>query len=216
MFLDNKLAVFDMDGTIVDTIGFWRNSPKRYLNSVGKEVFKEDEDYFKYYVLRDSVIKMVEKYNIEYTPDELFRLLEDEVKVGYKTIKGFKAGADAFLLKLKEKGIPTILYTANEREYVDIINENLSLDRYFDHIFTATELGAGKDSREGFERIAKMYGKAINDIVLFEDSYYAIHSAKEFGMQSVAISDTHSENRLQEIKNECTYFINTYKDLPIS
>ena len=62
MFLDNKLAVFDMDGTIVDTIGFWRNSPKRYLNSIGKEVLKDDEDYFKYYVLRDSVIKMVEKY----------------------------------------------------------------------------------------------------------------------------------------------------------
>ena len=214
MFLDNKIAVFDMDGTIVDTVGFWRKSPERYLNSINKSVSKEDKDFFKYYVLRDSIPRMIDHYDLSIEEDELFKKLEKDVKNGYKGVKTFKGSADIFLKALKSKGIPTILYTANEREYLEIINENLCLENYFDHMFTISELKATKDSPTGFEKIAKLYNKSISDIVLFEDSYYAIHSASKFGMQSVAISDIHAENHLDEIKKECSYFISSYLELP--
>ena len=213
MFLENKIAVFDMDGTIVDTVGFWRNSPERYLNSINKEVRAEDKYFFKYYVLRDSIPRMIENYDLPNKADELFKILEEDVKKNYRGLKCFKANADVFLSKLKEKGIPTVLYTANEREYLDIISENLSLEKYFDYMFTTAEIGFPKDSPDGFEKIAKMYGKSIRDIVLFEDSYYAINSAYTLGMQSVAISDTHSENSLEEIKKKCTFFISSYLEL---
>ena len=213
MFFDNKIAVFDMDGTIVDTVGFWRKSPERYLNSINKSVSKEDKDFFKYYVLRDSIPRMIEHYDLKIEEDELFKKLEIDVKKGYRKVKTFKGDADIFLNHLKSKGIPTVLYTANEREYLEIINENLNLDKYFDYMFTTSELEATKDSPIGFEKIAKLYNKSISDIVLFEDSYYAIHSASKFGMQSVAISDIHSENLLEEIKKECSFFISSYLEL---
>ena len=88
MFLDNKIAVFDMDGTIVDTVGFWRKSPERYLNSINKSVSKEDKDFFKYYVLRDSIPRMIDHYDLSIAEDELFKKLE--IDVNYRHPKGLQ------------------------------------------------------------------------------------------------------------------------------
>lgn len=213
MNFESKICVFDMDGTIVDTVGFWRSCPERYLKKIGKTIKAGDSEYFKYNVLRDSVSKMVNEYNLDISIPELWALLEEEVKRGYNSISSYKADAAIFLNFLKENNIPCVLYTANEREYINIIDNNLNLSNFFTLMYTTAELGYKKDEREGFELIARSFGKKIEDIVLFEDSYYAIHTASILNMKSVAVADQYSENRVDEIKKECDIFISSYRQL---
>ncbi len=114
---------------------------------------------------------------------------------------------------LKKNNTPCVLYTANEREYINIIDNNLNLSNYFNLMYTTAEIGFKKDEREGFELIARSFGKNIEDIVLFEDSYYAIHTASILNMKSVAVADEFAENRVDDVKNECDIFISSYRQL---
>lgn len=213
MNFESKICVFDMDGTIVDTVGFWRSCPERYLKKLGKTIKTEDRDYFKYNVLRDSITKMVNEYNLDISISDLWNLLEEEVKKGYNSVSAYKADAELFLNYLKKNNTPCVLYTANEREYITIIDNNLNLSNYFDVMYTTAELGYKKDEREGFELIARSFGKNIEDIVLFEDSYYAIHTASILNMMSVGVEDEYSKNRVDDVKKECDIFISSYRQL---
>ena len=80
-------------------------------------------------------------------------------------------------------------------------------------MYTTAEIGFKKDEREGFELIARSFGKSIEDIVLFEDSYYAIHTASILNMKSVAVADEFAENRVDDVKKECDIFISSYRQL---
>lgn len=213
MNFESKICVFDMDGTIVDTVGFWRSCPERYLKKLGKTIKTEDRDYFKYNVLKDSISKMVNEYNLDISISDLWNLLEEEVKRGYNSVSSYKADADLFLSYLKKNNVPCVLYTANEREYINIIDNNLNLSNYFNQMYTTAEIGFKKDEREGFELIARSFGKNIEDIVLFEDSYYAIHTASILNMKSVAVADEFAENRVDDVKKECDIFISSYRQL---
>ena len=212
---ENSVCVFDMDGTIVDTLSFWRKAPLRYLERKGITPTADDRTFIFSHMMSESLPHLAERYSLDDDPSEAEELLALEVLEEYKTVDVMKDGCECFLSALRERGIPACIYTANEREFLDVIIKRFSLKRYFDHFFTCAELGYHKGERAGFEYIARLYGKTLEDIVLFEDSMYAIKNARSLGMGAVGIMEEHSAHVFDEIKLNADFFVSSYDDLDI-
>ncbi|MGN0905990.1 MAG: HAD family hydrolase [Bullifex sp.] len=210
---ESSVCVFDMDGTIVDTLGFWRNAPLRYLEHKGINPDSEDRTYIFSHMMSQSLPFLNDKYSFCDDPEKAEDDLAREVLEEYKTVKCLKEGCENFLMMLKEQKVPACIYTANEREFLDVIISKFSLENYFDHFFTCRELGYHKGERAGFEYIASLYGKNIADIVLFEDSLYAIENARALGMRSVGVREEHSAHVFDEIERYADVFVSSYDEL---
>ena len=210
---DSSVCVFDMDGTIVDTLAFWRKAPITYLERKGITPDDEDRTFIFTHMMSESLPYLTEKYSIDEAPEKAEEMLSREVLEKYRKTERLKDGCLSFLQRLKERNIPACIYTANEREFLDVIIQRFSLERFFDRAFTCAELGYHKGERAGFDHIASLYGREIGDIVLFEDSLYAIKNARELGMRSVAVREEHSAHVFPEIERNADIMISSYDEL---
>lgn len=210
MFQEIEAVIFDLDGTLVDSMWVWKAIDEEYFQEHGLTVpeglqqrisgmsFSETAEFIKTeYQISDSIEEMKDTWN---------RMAEEK----YATVVPLKPGAMEFLRLLKEAGIRTGLATSNSRHLAEIALEGRGIRDMIDSVHTACEVSHGKPEPDIYLLVAKDLGIEPKRCLIFEDIVEGIQAGKRAGMRTCTIEDAASQNMWKVKQQEADYAISDY------
>lgn len=191
--MEIKAAIFDMDGTLVDSLSFWQvywtALGKRYANDPDFRPDPADDRKVRTLTFRAAAELVHETYGFGKDGEELLDYGNEILADFYRTRVKPKAGVVEFLEYAKARGVKLCVASATDPAYVDIALECCGLKKYFSKVFSCADLGVGKDKPDIFLLASESLGEKPEDTWVFEDSLTAIETAASVGMPTVGIYD---------------------------
>ena len=206
-----KAAIFDMDGTLVDSLMLWdviwAIFGKEYLGNESFTPSKEDDKTVRTLTLKDAMDLIHKNYSIGESGGELLEKTNCILLDFYKNDVKMKAGAKEFLEHLKAQGVKMCIATATAPDLVDIAIKSCGIGQYFSALISCATIGKGKEHPDVFLKACEVLGESISETWVFEDSLTAIKTATEIGMPTVGIYDRYNFGQ-EDIKAIATEYIN--------
>ena len=193
-------AIFDVDGTILNSMEVWHNCGARYLEGLGIQAEPGLGDYLFTQTNETGAYYLIEHYGLDKDPEEIAAGMSQEMERYYFQEAELKEGAIELLEDLKDRGIPMTVATSTDRYLIEGGFRRLGLDRFFPDIFTCTEAGATKEDPRIFFQASESLRTDPADTWVFEDGLYAVKTAKEAGFRTAAVFDTVSRSDWDELK----------------
>lgn len=210
---DFKAVIFDMDGTLLDSMWLWYQIDIDYLARFGYELPEGLQQCIEGKSFSETAVYIKERFQI---PDSIEQMEADWNEMAlhkYQYEVPLKEGSENFLRLCKEQGIKLGVATSNSRRLVDVIVEKFHLDRYFDCILTASEIKKGKPNPDIYLSVAEKLSVSPKDCLVFEDVIPGIMAGKNAGMQVCAVEDVYSRDIRDDKLKEADYFIDSYLEL---
>ncbi|MBE5961327.1 MAG: HAD family phosphatase [Lachnospiraceae bacterium] len=213
MLKDKKAVIFDLDGTLVDSMWMWKQIDIEFLNRYNIEIpddlqraiegmsFSETAGYFK------------ERFEIPEDVETIKSIWNEMAYLKYKNEVPLKEGVLSFLQMLKKNGIKTGIATSNSRHLVQTVVESLGVEEYFDAIHTSCEVAKGKPAPDIYLYVADKLEVAPEHCLVFEDIPQGIMAGKNAGMQVCAVQDEFSRDIEEEKRSLADYFIESYLEI---
>ena len=206
-----KGAIFDFDGTLVDSMFIWDTIGEDYLRSLGKEPHEDLKETFMTLTLEEAAEYYLTHYGVTLSVKEIVDGVNTMVEGIYRTRVALKQGVADYLRLLKENGTRICIATVTDRYLVEETLDRLGILQYFSEIFTCAEVGYGKDKPIIYRKALEHLDTAKNETYVFEDSLFALKTAKADGFTTVGVYDRH-ENRQDNLKNLADYYIVDFAD----
>ena len=214
MRLNHKKAViFDLDGTLVDSMWMWRAIDVEYLARFGVECPENLQKEIEGMSFTETAAYFKIRFKLEASLDEI---KEDWVQMAlgkYQKEVPLKPGARAFLDYIEDHGMAAGIATSNGRAMVDAVLDSLDIRRYFQVVATACEVAAGKPAPDIYLNVAGRLQVDPQDCVVFEDGPAGIQAGKRAGMTVFAVEDAFSLDMKEEKKQLADYYIRDYFEL---
>lgn len=207
-----KGAIFDVDGTLLDTMPFWASVGSRMLIRSGLTPVEGVDEMVLFMTLEESCSFIKNAYSLKQSVEEIKADVIKEVTDYYLYEAQPKAGIPEFLEGLRARGIKMAIATASDKRLVKASLTRMGLIEYFDEIFTCSELALNKQSGEIYRHAASFLGVNASEAAVFEDILIAVRSAKEAGFLTVAIEDFESARDREEIKTIADLYIKSPSD----
>ena len=215
MLQDIKAVIFDLDGSLVDSMWIWRDIDIEYLGRFGIELPKELQTEIEGKSFSETAVYFKERFQI---PDSLEQMKEDWNKMAWDKYMNevmLKPGADLFLNYCIENGIKLGIATSNSRQLVEAVAEARGFLKDFDCIMTACEVEKGKPSPDIYLAVSEQLGIAPNQCLVFEDITPGIMAGKNAGMRVCAVEDAYSMHQTLEKKALADYYIKDYYEIEL-
>lgn len=219
MFKNIKGAIFDMDGTLIDSLILWEVIWKKFGN-----LFCEDENFIpsseddkavRTMTLVDAMDYIHARYNIGKSGNELLETANEIISDFYSKDVMLKDGVAEILEYLNANGVKMCIASATEKELVKVAVKHCNIEKYFVNIFSCADIGKGKDEPDIYLKAMESLGTSAEETCIFEDSHIAICTADKLGIMTVGIYDKNNYGQ-DEIKKIAKYYIdenNTLKSL---
>ena len=208
-----KHIIFDLDGTLLDSMPIWRRTGSTYLERHGLPIPSNLRSILKKQTLPQTAEYFRKELGAKQSVEEICGEVIAFVSDAYANHVPLKPFVREFLEKEQKKGTKMCVLTASEASYIHPALERLGILPFFEFIATCTETGANKDNPQSFHRIMERLGGEQANTTVFEDALYAIKGAKKAGLQVVAVYDQSAEPDLPAIKEAADCFIESYKEL---
>ena len=207
-----KGIIFDVDGTLLDSMHIWGELGKRYLSSVGIEAKPGLAKILFPMSLDESSEYLKNEYNL---PDSVEQITEDTIKIlsdfyRYEALP--KPGALEFVKKMQSRNIPMAIATSGDRRILNTALERLGIANCFTAILTCSDLKTNKRVATIYLRAAELLGTAPEETAVFEDVIHAIKAAKSAGLITYALEDNSSIQDREEIKETADYYLQDFTD----
>lgn len=210
MLLGKRAAIFDLDGSLVDSMWMWKEIDIEYLGRFGIPLpdklqsqiegmsFSETAVYFKeHFPIPDSIEKMKSDWN---------QMAWDK----YMNEVPLKPGIPEFLEECRRRGIKLGIATSNSRELVENVAKVHKLHDYFSCIMTGCDVNKGKPAPDIYLAVSKALEIAPKDCLVFEDIIPGILAGKNAGMKVCAVEDAYSASDRENKKALADYYIEDF------
>ncbi len=207
-----KGAIFDADGTLLDSMHIWEDAGARYLRRFGIEA---EEGLYRILfpmTLEESSVYLKERYCLPVAPEEVRAGAVDIISRFYREEVQLKEGATEYLGMLREKGVPAVIATTGDEDLLLAALERLGAREFFSGILTCTALRTSKREQKIYLKAAEYIGTDIRETAVFEDVLHAVKSAKKAGAFTVGVEDDASIGDRGEIREASDLYVRSFRD----
>lgn len=210
--MEIKAAIFDLDGTLLDSMDVWERVDVEFLKKRGLRVPEGYGDAMRARGLEEAAVYTVELFGL---PDSVQQVAEewiDMVREEYALHVGLMPYARELLELYRSRGIRLAVATCSARQLVEPCLKRLGIWDFFDVICTAESVSRGKEFPDIFLLAAKLLGVEPEECAVFDDVLPAIKSAKKAGMLAVGVFEEHSRHLRGEIERIADGFVMCLRD----
>lgn len=232
MFKGKKLIIFDMDGTLIDSVGVWNKVDIELIKELG---CKEELNENKVQQQRDNKLRKFSKtenpyitycqflgtkYGSNLNGEETFQKRYAIAQNYLRNEIDYKENVPEFLKLLKEKNYTLIIVSTTRRKNMEIYcNENVNIinkaniKEYFSAVYTREDAKEIKPNPEIYLRVLEEFKVSKEQCLIFEDSLIGIDAANNAGIEVVVMYDKYSDLERDEINKKATYSFNNYREV---
>lgn len=207
-------AIFDLDGTILDSMFIWDTIGESYLRSLGIEPKEDLKKTFQTFSLEQAAHYYREYYQVTLSIEEIINGVNDMVARYYTDMVPLKPCVNDFLLELKKQGIRMCIATATERKLAEAALKRCKVRKLFSEIFTCTQAGKSKESPDIYRAAQRHLGTEKKETIVFEDAVHALYTAKADGFVTAAVYDIHEENQ-EKMKAISDFYIKDFSEVDV-
>lgn len=210
MLQDIRAVIFDLDGSLVDSMWMWRAIDIEYLGRFGIPLPEDLQSCIEGMSFSETAVYFKEHFPI---PDSIDRIKEDWNRMAwdkYANEVPLKPGIPEFLERCREEGIKLGIATSNSRQLVENIAKVHNLRDYFSCIMTGCDVAHGKPSPDIYLAVAEALDCPPSQCLVFEDIIPGIQAGKAAGMRVCAVEDAYSVNDRERKKALADYYISDY------
>lgn len=207
-----QYAVFDMDGTLIDSIPWWDRLVPDFLNTFGIRATAELNQEMAAMSMQESGIWLKEKFSLAEPAEEIVQELCTRIGKHYAEDIPLKPGVEEWLSYLKEHGVRMCVATASSAELGRPALVRNGILPYFDFMVDCGMVGVGKTSPAVYELAVEKFGASMSECVVVEDAAFALKTAKNAGFLTIGVYES-SEPDQDSVKRYSDCFVKSFKDL---
>lgn len=205
-------AIFDLDGVLLDSMAIWNDLGARYLQNQGIQPEPGLSETLFSMSMEQGAEYMKQHYHLSQTAEEILAGIQEMLQDFYFYKVKVKEGAKELLAFLQEKGIPMTAATSSPREHVTRALQRNGLLDYLKKIDTTSEVGKSKHSPLIYRKAAEYMGIRPEETLVFEDSLYALQTAKQAGFRAIGVYDSAGETNQAGVKETGEVYLKKLTD----
>lgn len=207
-----KAAIFDLDGTLIDSMGLWDQIGRDFLAARGITAPDDLSRAVKNLSFGATAEYYIRRFSLTDSSATLVKIWNAMAYREYAENTELKPGVRAYLIKLNNNGTKMGIATALDRELAGVVLRRHQLLPFFQTIVTVAEIGAEKEQPDIFLRVAQRLAVNPRECVVFEDCLPAVQGAKQAGMKVWAVYDPASDHERQEIEQIADRYIQNFEE----
>lgn len=207
------VRVFDLDGTLLDSNGIWRAIDERFVRRRGRVLTDEYNEYVSHAIFPDAARFTKRYYHLEESEEEIMAAWHSMAYRAYASELVMKPGAQAFLMRCKDAGERTVLYTSSEPSLCRAALEHHGIEGCFERLLFAQELKLEKKHSTSFTTLSAMLDAEPGACILYDDSPVACASAKKAGWHVVGVYDPFFASHRDTMLRQCDEYITGFEQL---
>ena len=188
-----KGIIFDIDGVVLDSMSIWNDLGARYLRSLNVEPEEGLNEILFSMSMEQGADYLKEHYKLKRSTASILNGIQDMLRDFYYYEVPAKPGAKELMEFLKEKGMRITAATSSPRSHIEKALTRNKLLRYVEVIYTTGEIGISKHSPDIYNKAASYMKLAPAEVLVLEDSLYALKTAKEAGYKTAGVYDKDGE-----------------------
>lgn len=213
MFNQIKAVIFDLDGTLVDSMGLWRDIDIEFLSARGIEYKDDLQEKIEGMSFTETAVFCKDYYKLTESVEELKEIWNQMAEDKYRYEVQLKPGVMGFLEELKRRGIKMGIATSNSKELIAAVNEAYHFDRYISCVVTSCSVNKGKPAPDVYLEAARQLSVLPEECLVFEDIVKGIEAGKNAGMLVCAVEDSFSAEQRERKKAISDYYIESYDEI---
>ena len=199
--MDKQYAIFDMDGTLVDSMMYWRNLAKEYLTLKGITYIPDTIlEKIRPMTMMESASLFMEEFKIKGTPESIANEMNTLMDTHYYKDIPLKKGIKEYLNELYNSGTIMCVASATAVPLIEACLKRLGIIEYFSFLLSCETLGVGKSKPDIYYEAARRLGAEPKNIAVYEDALYAAVTAKKAGFYVIGVFDESSEKNFSNLK----------------
>ena len=201
------LAIFDLDGTLIDSTSLWADIDKAFFAKRGREVPEGYAREVSHIGLKKASILTASKYVPGENSEDILQEWIKASEEAYANSIPLKEGALEVLEALKDKGIPMAVATANNRSLYLPCIERLGIRPYFSYLEDGESCQEGKKTGEVYDRLTNLFKAQPENTLVFDDIYKPLASAYSKGYFTIGVYDASSSKEQAKIRSVSSLYI---------
>lgn len=210
---DFEAVIFDMDGTILDSMGMWASLGSDFLKSYGVNPPSDIDDIIMPMGMYESAKYFVDNFDIDLTVEEIVKQVYASIENQYKDHLQLKPFVYDYFKALHEKGIKMCVATATDKTLAEAVLKRVGALEFLEFVITCDEVGVGKEQPTIYLKGVEGLGSTVENTVIFEDAIHCINTAKKAGFTVVGVHDESAKKHMDMLKEKCDKYIMGYEEL---
>lgn len=208
-----EAVIFDLDGSMVDSMWIWKNIDIEYLGKFGIPLPENLQSCIEGMSFSETAAYFKDRFQLPDTLDEIKADWNRMARDKYAFEVPVKEGVAELLEYCKENGIKVGIATSNSRELVGALVSAHRLEPYFDCIMTACDVSKGKPAPDIYLAVAEALSVSPENCLVFEDIIPGIQAGLSAGMKVCAVYDKYSEHQDEEKRRMADYYTYHFREL---
>lgn len=212
--LEGKEAVlFDLDGTLVDSMWVWPEVDIVYLGRMGLSVPEDLQEKIEGMGFTEVALYFKQRFPISDSVEQIKETWNEMAMDAYVHRVPLKPGVRRLLKYLREHGIFMGVASSNSRELIEAVLKSQGIEQYFDCIVTSCDVKRGKPAPDVYLEAARKLKADPRKCLVFEDIVAGIQAGNAANMTTCAIEDSYSAAQRREKRQEADYYLTSYEEL---